>query len=133
MTQLYTDASRGDEVIGLGWYVVLDDARTVENYRWIIGDFTSMEAEYYALLDGLRCAKRYSTGNIEVYNDCEPLIWKMEYPDNHNQTWRDRRRGCQRLLSKFESWELNHTPRACNTKADNLAGTALDIGRDHKT
>lgn len=126
--KLYTDAARDDEIAGLGWEIVLDDGETISDSRYVEGHHTSMEAEYYALLDGLRKARGHGE-EIEVFCDCKPLIEKMRVPDGYNQEWYDRRCGCHRLLNKFESWELEWTPRASNSTADRLAYEALERGR----
>lgn len=126
--KVYTDAARDDEVAGMGWVIVLNGEK-IEGNRFIHGDYTSMEAEYFALLDGLRFARRHSTGEVEVFCDCKPLVEKMRVPDGYSQDWYDRRHGCHRLLQKFESWELEWTPRSGNTGADRLAYEALEEGR----
>jgi len=125
--RLYTDASCDGEIAGFGWEIIISDY-SIEGNRFIFEDCTSMEAEYYALLDGLRFARRHGTDKIEVFSDCEPLIEKMRTPDS-NKEWRDRRKGCHRLLNKFDTWELEWTPRSTNSRADRLAYEALEKGR----
>jgi len=125
--RLYTDAARDGEVAGFGWEIITSDG-SIEGNRYISDDCTSMEAEYYALLDGLRYARRHGTGEIEVFSDCKPLIEKMRVPDD-DEDWYKRRQGCHRLLNKFDSWELEWTPRSSNSNADRLAYEALEAGR----
>lgn len=125
--KLYTDAACDDNIVAMGWEIIFD-GNVVEGNRYMVGDYTSMQAEYFALLDGLRHARRYSD-EVEVFCDCKPLIKKMRVPDGNSQDWYDRRRGCHRLLQKFDSWELEWTPRASNTRADRLAYEALEEGR----
>jgi ribonuclease HI len=125
--RVYTDAARDDEVAGMGWVIVTDDGQR-EGSRYMLGTYTSMEVEYFALLDGLRHARRYGN-TVEVYSDCQPLVEKMRVPDGNSQDWYDRRRGCHRLLNKFEDWELDWTPRSANADADRLAYEALEEGR----
>jgi ribonuclease HI len=125
--ELYTDAARGDEVVGLGWEIILSDEKR-EGNRYIEATHTSMEAEYYALIDGLRHARRHGTDEIAVFVDCKPLVKKMRVPDT-DKDWYDRRQGCHRLLNKFDRWELDWTPRSTNSSADRLAYQALESGR----
>lgn len=127
---VYSDAARDDEVAGMAWEIILDDGSEVTGKRYLHGDYTSMEAEYYAMLDGLRYALREEHEIVKVRTDCEPLVEKMRVPDGYSQTWYDRRRGCHRLLNKFESWEMKWTPRSSNTNADRLAYEALEEGRE---
>lgn len=126
--KVYTDASVGEYCGGIGWVITLDDGSKIEGSRTVEGSYTSMEIEYYALLDGIRHAKRYNADEIEVFCDCKPLVKKMRVPDS-DKDWYDRRRGCHRLLNKFDVWELEWMPRAKNTAADRLAFEALEEGR----
>lgn len=126
--RVYTDAARDDEYSAMAWEIHVE-GETYTGSRWLDGHYTSMEAEYFALLDGLRMAKRYGNGDVEIYCDCRPLVEKMRVPDGYNETWYQRRVGCHRLLNKFDDWELNWTPRSTNTEADRLAYEALEDAR----
>lgn len=125
--RVYTDAARDGEVAAFAWKIVLDGG-TIEGSRYILEDCTSMEAEYYALLDGLRHARRHGN-EVKVFTDCQPLVDKMRVPDASDDDWYKRRQGCHRLLNKFEEWELEWTPRSSNSRADRLAYEALERGR----
>lgn len=127
--KVYTDAARDDDIAAMGWEIVLADGTIHKDSRYIVGTYTSMEAEYYALLDGLRYARYHDETYIEVLCDCQPLVEKMRFPDGNDQDWYDRRRGCHRLLNKFDDWSLDWTPRSSNTTADRLAYEALERGR----
>lgn len=127
--RVYTDAARDDDVAGMGWEIVLSNGETHEHSRYLVGNYTSMEAEYFALLDGLRYARRHDENEIEAYCDCKPLVQKMRVPDGNSQDWYERRRGCHRLLNKFDEWELEWMPRGSNETADRLAYEALEAGR----
>jgi Ribonuclease HI len=127
--KVYTDAAKGSGVCGFAWKIILDDGTEMTGSRYVTNEHTSMEAEYYALLDGLRHANRESEGAVSVYCDCRPMIDKMRVPDGTNECWYQRRRGAHRLLNKFDSWELNWTPRDNNEDADRLAYEALERGR----
>lgn len=127
--KVYTDAARDDEISAMGWKIVLSDGTVHKDNRYLTGSFTSMEAEYFALLDGLRYAQYHDEAHVSVLCDCQPLIEKMRTPDGHDQDWYDRRQGCHRLLNKFDSWSLKWTPRSGNADADRLAYEALERGR----
>lgn len=88
-----------------------------------------MEAEYIALIDGIRYASYEGRDDLEVYVDCEPLVKKMRQPDYNSETWRDRREGCQWLLSKFDSYSLEWIPRSNNERANRVAYEALEEAR----
>lgn len=122
---LYTDAARDGSVTGVAWKIVAGQ-ETITGKRYIFGNFTSMEAEYFALLDGLRHARRFDTDEVIAHTDCKPLIDKMQSPESD---WYDRKQGCIRLLNKFDSWELCYIPRDLNSAHD-LAYSALEDGRE---
>lgn len=126
--QIYTDAARDESISGLGWAIYLDD-ETISGNRYLTGNFTSMEAEYYALLDGLRFARRESLESVDVRLDCKPLVQKMRVPDD-DKLWYDRRQGCHRLLNKFDRWTMVWVPRSSNELANRLAYEALEEGRE---
>lgn len=126
--KVYTDAARDDDIAAMGWILILGDGEEIKDNRYMLGTYTSMQAEYFALLDGLRMAKRYNRDHVEVFTDCRPLIEKMRVPDDDTD-WYERRQGAHRLLNKFDSWELEWTPRTSNTGADRLAYEALEEGR----
>jgi ribonuclease HI len=126
---VYTDASRGDQCSGLGY--VLTGEVSLDGKKVLMGTHTSMEAEYHALTEALRVASIESPSRtkVEAYTDCKPLVTKMRVPDD-NEDWFDRRRGCHRLLNKFDDWELEYVPRGGNEKAHDLAREALFEGRE---
>jgi len=128
--EIYSDASSDDNIAGLGWVIVLDSGEEISANTFLQGEYTSMQAEYFGVLYALRHAKKESTSHVDIYVDCEPLIEKMRVPDGKSEDWYKRRRGCHRLLNKFDSWELVWIPRSCNSDADRLAYEALEEGRN---
>jgi len=126
--KVYTDAARDDDIAAMAWVIVLDSGREITGNRYMVGNYTSMEVEYFALLDGLRHARRHGD-TVDVHADCKPMIQKMRVPDGNSQDWYDRRQGCHRLLQKFDSWSMNWMPRSNNSQADRLAYEALEEGR----
>lgn len=129
--RVYTDAARDDRIVATGWKIILSDGTEQKGNRFLNEQRTSMEAEYMALLDGLRFARRFDEARVEVFVDCQPLLTKMRVPDE-NKDWYDRRRGCHRLLNKFDEWSMEWTPRKHNSDADEMASLALERGRDEQ-
>lgn len=129
--RLHTDASRDDAVIGIG-YVIRDDIAGIEvsgkQYRF--GDFTSMEAEWKAMMTGIHAASWYSGDLLIVLTDCEPLYEKMYWADATSQKWYDMRKECHAVLNTFERWEMAVVDRTSNEQAHDLARRALFLGRD---
>ena len=90
-----------------------------------------MEAEFYALAEGLRVASVNSNSReyCEAYSDCEPLVDKMRGDERRREDWEDYYDSCHWLLNKFDDWELNNCRRDVNEDAHELARTALQQGR----
>lgn len=127
--QVYTDASRGEFVSGLG-YIVEGDVNVSGN-RVLDGQYTSMEAEFYALVEGLRIASVRSEQReyCEAYSDAKPLTKKMRGSQRCSDEWQDYRTSYEWLAGKFDTFELNYCPRECNEDAHELAREALVQGR----
>lgn len=100
--------------------------------RALDGTYTSMEAEFYALVEGLRIASQRSESReyCEAYSDAKPLVRKMHGSEPCRDDWTSYRDSCHWLLDKFDDWELNHCPRTSNEDAHHLAREALHDGRD---
>lgn len=129
--RVYSDASHDEDVVGIG-YIIEDDVDEIyaDGKQYIQGDFTSMEAEYFAMMTGIHAASWQYGGDLLVLTDCEPLVDKMYFPDATDQKWYDYRRDCHEILNTFDSWEMNHVPRNHNDEADRLAREALYFGRE---
>lgn len=117
----------------MGWRIETDDGETIEGHRFLIGDYTSMESEYYALLHGLHKAKELDSKEVTVLVDCEPLVRKMRHFDDENDVWHDRKEGFDRLCGKFEWANLEWIPRSQNEDANTQASIGLRKGRRSAT
>lgn len=127
--QVYTDAARDNGIAAMGWEIIHDSGDITDGNRYVYGEYTSMQAEYFALLDGIRHAMHYKPEAIWVVTDCEPLVKKMHYTREFDDPWNRRRKLCQRLLRNFDEWDISWAPRANNTNADRLAYEALETAR----
>jgi ribonuclease HI len=116
-------------VSGVGY--VLEGEISHSGWRYFEGEFTSMEAEHLALVEGLRIAANRSESReyCEAYSDAKPLVNKMRGSERCLDEWAERRASCQWLLDKFDSADLYYCPRGCNEDAHELARTALRRGR----
>lgn len=130
--RLHSDASHDDDVIGIA-YIIDDEIEDVhvEGKQYVYGDYTSMEAEYEAMMFGIHAASWYGGDTLVVQTDCQPLVDKMYYPDATSDKWFQMRKECHKLLNTFDVWEMNHVPRERNDAADRLAKEALWFGREN--
>lgn len=125
-----TDGSCGKLNAGLGYHITgeveASGSVTVEE------NITSMQAELYALLEGVRVASIRSDDreSITIYTDCRPLKRKICGSKNERIDWEEYRQSAMWLLNKFGEWEIIHTSRDMTTEAHKNAQTALDKGRN---
>ena len=123
----FDGASRGNPgPAAIGWVIVTSDGIVAEGGE-TVGRATNNQAEYEALLRGLRAARDYGFDSVEVKGDSELIVkqvtgaWNANDPD-----LREHRVTARELLAEFDEWELDHVPREINERADQLANEALD-------
>jgi len=130
-TIIHTDAARGERVSGLGY--TIDGDVSLDGNKYMVGTFTSMEAELHALLEGVRLATQHSGSRreCEVYIDVKPLKHKICGTDEIREDWRQYQQSARWLLDKYDSWTIEHCSRSHNTAAHDLAREALFEGREY--
>jgi ribonuclease HI len=85
-------------------------------------------AEFRALVEGLRMAKRHNVDKIRVFTDSELLVrGVLEDVDLKSAEHRQLRDEARELLMSFGDQKLSWVPREMNTEADLLAGAALPL------
>ncbi len=127
----YTDGGArgnpGPAAIGI---VICDSQdRVLREHREYIGGATNNEAEYRALIRGLKLAARYTRSQVRCVSDSQLLVRQMagEY-----RVRDDRLRELYGLASaevqRFESVTFEHRPRLTGhlARADELVNEALD-------
>ncbi len=127
--RLFTDgASRGNPgPAGLG--VVIEDENGMRLrglHRWL-GVTTNNEAEYRALIEGLKAVKEWKPDLLEVYLDSKLVVEQM------NGAWKIKSREllplnmeAKELLRQFPGVRIAHVERSKNRGADHLANLASD-------
>lgn len=128
---LYTDGGSRGNPGPAGFGAVLLDAagNTVDTLSGFIGRATNNEAEYRALIEGLRGALRHGARSVTIRADSQLVVrqitgvYKVRTP--HLRPLRDE---ALALLGKFDSWRAEHVGREQNTLADALANDAMNRG-----
>ena len=127
--RLFTDgASRGNPGDSGAGIVIEDDQgmRLRGLHRWL-GKKTNNEAEYLALIDGLKAVEAWKPDRLEVYLDSKLVVeqmsgqFKIKKPE-----LQDLAREAHSLLSRFAEVEFKHVEREKNRGADALANRAID-------
>jgi ribonuclease HI len=126
---LRTDgASRGNPGhAAMGVVVERADGTLVARGKKYLGVMTNNQAEYRALIAGLKAVTRYAPAVVSVYMDSELIVRQM------NGQYRVRDASLQPLYEEARALAerlprvtFAHVPRSKNALADKLANEALD-------
>jgi ribonuclease HI len=127
--RLFTDgASRGNPgAAGLGVVIEDDQGMRLRGlHRWL-GRATNNEAEYQALIEGLKAVAEWHPDRLEVNLDSKLVVeqvngrWKIKKPELASLV-----KKAVELLHEFPEWEVKHVGREENKGADDLANRAID-------
>ena len=128
--RLYIDGATGGEPTqGAVCYRLLDaSGEVLLEHAELIGDATSNEAEYRALMIGLSACQKYTRARIRCFTDSELMVRQLreEYrvTDPRLQQLAER---VQRLAEQFHRVSFNHVRRTDPemARAGRLASDAL--------
>jgi ribonuclease HI len=129
--RLYVDGATGGEPAqGAVCYRLLDASEEVLlEHAEPIGEATSNEAEYRALMIGLAACQKYVRSRIHCYSDSELMVKQLrgEYPVTDPRLKQLAER-VKRLAERFRHVSFSHVPRTDRemARAGRLAGLALD-------
>ena len=125
---LHTDgAARGNPGPAGGGAVLSDNGRTVREKAVFFGKKTNNEAEYLALVEGLKMARDAKVKRLKVYMDSQLIVRQMkgEYRIKSKRLlpiWKQ----ALALSAGFDTIEFFHIKRELNCRADQLANQAID-------
>jgi ribonuclease HI len=130
--RLFTDgASRGNPgPAGLGVVIEGEDGTRLWGGCAYLGEITNNQAEYRALIAGLRKVAEWKPDRLDVFMDSKLVVdqiggrYRIKNADLMPLAMEARR-----LLSGFPESSLTYVPRAKNAGADALANRGID---DHK-
>ncbi len=126
---IYFDgASRGNPGrAGAGIWMTDGEGKKISEVSRYLGHKTNNQAEYWALLLGLREAKRRGGTSLHIFTDSELVERQIK------GTYRVRdlnlkalHRTVQENLRAFSSFEIESIPREKNKDADRLANEAIE-------
>ncbi|HYR54382.1 MAG TPA: ribonuclease HI family protein [Methylomirabilota bacterium] len=127
--RLYTDgAARGNPgPAGLGVVIEDDQKVRLRGLHRYIGIATNNEAEYHALIEGLKAVAPWNPDRLEIFLDSNLVVeqvkgkYKVKKPELqklHEQA--------MELLKQFGDWSIAHVERDRNKGADAMANRAID-------
>jgi len=113
---------------GIGVVIKDESGKVVEKFGRYLGDnSTNNQAEYEALLLGLRELKKYKVKDLTIRADSELLIKQLkgEYRVKHPNLI-PLFEEAKKYLASFSALKLEHVRREQNEEADALANLAID-------
>lgn len=126
---LYFDGgSRGNPgIAGVGMVLYDDESEIWSGCQYIGEVSTNNEAEYKALIAGLRIARSMGITNILVQGDSELILRQIDGVYRvKSEKLRPYFEEAMSLRREFASFRTNHIERAQNARADALANEAMD-------
>src|SRR6266581_3546038 len=120
-------AARGNPGPAAAGILIEDDRgmRLDAKHRWL-GEMTNNQAEYHALIEGLKAIKEWKPDRVEIYVDSKLVVeqvmgrYKIKEPELQKL-----HAEAKRLLDGLPH-EIKHVPREENRGADYLANLAID-------
>jgi len=126
---LYTDgASRGNPGLAGAGFLLLDERKgLLDEGKSFLGERTNNEAEYEALIAGLKLAQRSGCQEVEVRADSQLMVRQLtgQYRVK-NKRLIPLVLEVKKLAAAFKKVTYHHVPRAENARADKLANEAID-------
>ena len=120
-------ASRGNPGrSGAGIWITNGEGEKISEVSRYLGQKTNNEAEYWALLIGLREAKRLRGDSIQIFTDSQLVERQIKGVYRvRDLNLRALHRTVIENLKTFSSFEIESVPREENEKADRLANQAI--------
>jgi ribonuclease HI len=127
--RLYTDgAARGNPgPAGLGVVIEDDAGLRLRGLCRYLGVATNNQAEYRALIEGLKAVRDWKPDRLEVYLDSKLVVEQLAGRFRvRNRPLAQLVQQAQELLKEFPEVAISHVPREKNRGADALANRAID-------
>lgn len=124
----FDGASRGNPgAAATGHTLDIDREDDIIEHGTFLGERTNNAAEYSALLQGLRNARKNHVTDITIYGDSQLIVKQVrgEY-DCNSDNLSGLFRNVQEELEHFDWWAIDHIPRDENNTADGIANDILD-------
>jgi len=125
--ELYIDgASRGNPGKAAAGFVIIKNGKELVRGGKFLGIKTNNEAEYFALLLGLKKCVELEIKKLKIFSDSQLLVNQIKgvykvKNDNLKRFYKE----ILKILNNFE-FEIEHIPREKNKIADNIANQILD-------
>lgn len=128
---LYTDgASRGNPgPAGVGVLLLDEKGRPLLKLNRFLGRTTNNEAEYQALIDGLKAAEKLKLARLSIFLDSELVVKQLQGEYRvRNPRLKPLFEEVGSRLQRLGNYAIMHISRERNGEADRLANEAVDRG-----
>ena len=129
--KVYVDGAENQKGSGVGLVLISPEKLVVEKSLRLGFSTTNNEAEYKALLEGMSMVHRMGGRSITIFLDSRLVVGQVK---SELEAKDERMRGylarVQHLQKNFESFNLQHIPRAGNTHANSLATLATSSAQN---
>ena len=125
---LRTDGAARNNPGPAGAGILIEDEqgmRLQARHKWL-GSMTNNQAEYHALIEGLKLVSEWKPDRLLIYVDSKLVVeqikgnWKIKEPDLQRLNSQ-----AMDLLGRLQ-YQISHVPREQNSGADHLANMAID-------
>ncbi len=101
------------------------------SFSEFIGSKTNNEAEYQALIQGIKEAHKLNLLSINIFADSQLVVRQItgEYKVK-NERMKLLHKQALELLEKLENWNIEHVLRDKNKRADALSKSGMEKGRE---
>ncbi|XP_059664191.1 uncharacterized protein LOC132309960 [Cornus florida] len=127
--KLFVDGSSNQMGAGIGIKLQMPEGTALSQALRLEFRATNNEAEYEALLAGIKLAKELKVRNLNVFSDSQLIVRQVrgEY-ETKDETIEAYRSAVVREATNFEKIEFIQIPREYNEDADRLACSASGSG-----
>ena len=101
------------------------------SFSEFIGSKTNNEAEYEALIIGVKQAHKLHVSSLNIFADSQLVVRQiMGQYKVKNERMKPLHKQALELLGKLENWNIEHVYRDKNTRADALSKSGMEKGRE---
>ncbi|GAB4285426.1 MAG: ribonuclease HI family protein [Candidatus Dojkabacteria bacterium] len=128
--KLFSDGgSRGNPGPGAAaWFIFDQQDKLIDFGGKYLGNVTNNFAEYSALHEGLKAAKKLKVEELECFLDSELIVKQINGIYNvSNANMKELYKKVKKALENFERVTVQHIVRVQNKNADKLVNIVLDL------
>ncbi len=118
-------ADLNNGISGIGG-VIFQNEKEIARFSRHLGKATNNEAEYQALIDGVKVILKIKRLNVDIYSDSELIVKQIKGQYKvKNERMVVLNRKAKEILKKLDFWTISHISRKKNSIADKLAKSGM--------